>query len=450
MSMYDRDWYREEYQKREQEKRKREKRSRALGAVFCIILFVGLVVGFLWLNRKLWWQTDSGTAAAERGRTAAEDIFGGGTAAGGDDEWIVTPVQSTSGEVPGFSMLEAQKMTPVPEDAVLVAYTGDDDAFRAELSAAIRERQPNICIKDKTFTSMQDFYDLEYGCFWLNQCAVYQVERDFDGERAVYQVFSMDYFDLTEEEIEIMIAQVDEAAGAILAMVPEGADAWTAAKVIHDALCASVTYDDTLQLPYIHTLYGALVNHAAVCSGYTSAYQFLLDRLGIDGVSIYSDIHAWNAVDVPSAERYVDVTWDDYDLVDSRGVPYIGYDFFFVGYDEMQRIEEHYVEGEAPAAADPAESVPYNYYERTGFLADTYDPAQLTAIFAAQYATGTNYLTVRFREAADYEIAKQWSGESSELLFEILRGVGYEGAFLIWKNDEMQTVSIGLYPDTEF
>ncbi|MBQ6118462.1 MAG: hypothetical protein IJK98_04445, partial [Clostridia bacterium] len=67
--------------------------------------------------------------------------------------------------------------------------------------------------------------------------------------------------------------------------------------------------------PRFHSqdMYGALVDHVAVCDGYTRAYLYLLNRVGVGCgyCRSFSLNHAWNIVTVNGRSYHVDVTYDD-------------------------------------------------------------------------------------------------------------------------------------------
>lgn len=88
-------------------------------------------------------------------------------------------------------------------------------------------------------------------------------------------------------------------------------------KAVHDYMVRNVSYDlANLQagtIPWVdYGAYGALVNKKAVCSGYTAAFQLLMERLGIPVTTITSGSmnHAWNMVQLDGSWYHVDVTWD--------------------------------------------------------------------------------------------------------------------------------------------
>ena len=83
--------------------------------------------------------------------------------------------------------------------------------------------------------------------------------------------------------------------------------------LLHDRLAKSITYD--LNEKYAHTAYGALVNGRAVCDGYTQAFQYLLQSVGIQSFMVTGTgkggNHAWNIVRIDGRYYNVDLTWDD-------------------------------------------------------------------------------------------------------------------------------------------
>ena len=62
---------------------------------------------------------------------------------------------------------------------------------------------------------------------------------------------------------------------------------------------------------------GLLQDGTAICLGYASTFQLLMDLLGIECITVVgasfgsSEDHAWNMVKLDGAWYCVDVTWDD-------------------------------------------------------------------------------------------------------------------------------------------
>ncbi len=70
------------------------------------------------------------------------------------------------------------------------------------------------------------------------------------------------------------------------------------------------------QLTDLRNIYGALVQKKPVCMGYAQAYQYLLQKLGMEAIMATGDCipdgsHAWNIINMESDYYHVDVTWGD-------------------------------------------------------------------------------------------------------------------------------------------
>ena len=90
------------------------------------------------------------------------------------------------------------------------------------------------------------------------------------------------------------------------------------ALILHDRLATYCEYDfdnyNNNTLPRVsYTAYGILGLGTGVCMGYTLAYDYLLEQVGIksDYCSSEELNHAWNIVYINNIPYHVDVTWDD-------------------------------------------------------------------------------------------------------------------------------------------
>ncbi len=94
------------------------------------------------------------------------------------------------------------------------------------------------------------------------------------------------------------------------------------ALIAHDRLALWNEYDhymadygDRHAYTPCQTMYGALVEQKSVCEGYTMAYSYMLDKLGIPNYNCETKCgkHVWNIVKLYGKYYHVDVTWDDVD-----------------------------------------------------------------------------------------------------------------------------------------
>ena len=352
---------------------------------------------------------------------------------------------------------EQQDVVELPDDCVVVSFpddTGADDygereqAFYHDLERALQNRQEKVLLRNALPLEEMSIHNLDHGVFWLKSLAVGNMQwfqTKSDEEKTSYQYYEFEYYDLSDQEIEDMKREIDKAADEILAKVPEGADMWTTSLVIHDELCKTITYDSTVELPHTHDLYGALVNHEAVCSAYSVAFHFLMDKTGFYNQMAYSETHAWNFVNARSYDEYIDTTWDDTDLTDRNGNPYIFHDYFFLKREEVESIDDHVIASGDPYTEFVDEIVPYNYHAHEGYLAESYDLDAIADMFQRQFDAGANVLTVRFAHAEDYQSALSWQEGNSDIN-DLLWSIGYESSFYFWSNDKVNVINIGLYP----
>lgn len=169
--------------------------------------------------------------------------------------------------------------------------------------------------------------------FWLdwNTWASNSLDYSNPTHFAVYSIYSSD-------ELKTLKAELDEALEQFLNDVPSGLSEREIQEYAHDYLIDNCEYDydaldeegnsdpDYINVVRVHNAIGALVDKKAVCQGYATAYQLLLNRLGVDCVQIRGTgsaldpelrmrtskvNHRWNAVKNGSNWVMTDVTWDD-------------------------------------------------------------------------------------------------------------------------------------------
>lgn len=336
----------------------------------------------------------------------------------------------------------------IPEDTYVVRYNGDRDQLYLDMYQATSLLSQDVCLIGGSF-DRADMYDMNYSGFWIRDYST-RTEYGTDtvtGEPATYTFYNFTYDDgLTCTLLDEQKAAVDAAADEIIAAIPLNADRWTQIRIVHDELCRRITFDKAFVQPHRYDVYGALINHIAVCNGYTCAFNHIMSRLGMDTHRVYSETHAWNSTGVPSTQEYIDITWDDTDTYDEYGREYVNYAYLFLTYDEMESVDEHQdISGEPYAYMD--DPVIYNYHMHEGYYIYDYTWDDLVSKMRRQYESGTNMMTVRFASRDDYEKVKQWDGSGRTEFVDLLRELNYTGnGIYTWYKDDVMTLSIGLYP----
>lgn len=154
--------------------------------------------------------------------------------------------------------------------------------------------------------------------FWIDN----QYEFIYDTDDGTIEEVSFDFFDFasTPDKLNDAKDAFEKAAEDILAGVGSQQGMVERERAIHDYICKNTTYDESA--PYNQSAYSVIVLHRSVCAGYSKAFQYLMNRVGltcyyIPGTTTDSNIggedgaHAWNIVYLDGEYYNVDVLWDD-------------------------------------------------------------------------------------------------------------------------------------------
>jgi hypothetical protein len=81
---------------------------------------------------------------------------------------------------------------------------------------------------------------------------------------------------------------------------------------LNDTLADRTKYDDKRVNNDKYDSIGCLRDHLCVCDGYAKAFELIANSEGLgDTVRLYTDSHAWNAINFNDRWYYLDVTFDD-------------------------------------------------------------------------------------------------------------------------------------------
>lgn len=330
-------------------------------------------------------------------------------------------LQSTLNEVIGIS--------DVP---TLEWNESDPKGSYERLSGLLSELTPEIAVR------RADEFDWDEVCkynFWVDTFSV--TDPLPDGTRH----YSFRYRDDASGNKE-MKKLVDAEADDIISKIPKEADEYTSMLVIHDELISRITYDEEGSSAHTYDIYGALVEHCAVCQGYTYSMSYIADRLGIECSEVSSEDHIWNKLPgLETMENYVDVTWDDIDSYDKHGNHYILHNCFCLTKDEIEGFDDHKT---SPECRDEqtGSGLGDNYFRRFGAYIPAGNMDKLQEYVLKCYADGKNVIEMRFESDSDY-------ASSVEMTEEILLDLGYEGYYMVWKFDDEKVLAIGLDPPDE-
>ena len=123
---------------------------------------------------------------------------------------------------------------------------------------------------------------------------------------------------MPEDEIVQTQALIDEEVEKACAVVKEGMSDYDKILAVHDYFAENYSYDykNLYNNEYMrkHSIAALFVDKTAVCQGYGLGFQYVMQKLGIECVTVQSPamVHLWNLVQLENGNWYhVDMTWDD-------------------------------------------------------------------------------------------------------------------------------------------
>ncbi len=226
----------------------------------------------------------------------------------------------------------------------------------------------------------------------------------------------------TGESRKDAVAAVEAVVDEILSGLTDAMTDYEKALYLHDTLAARIYYDYS---DNAHNLYGALVEGVAVCEGYTEAYQYLLQKAGIQSYAAYGTgnggAHSWNYVLIDGEFYHVDLTWND------QGEKL--YHAYF-GLTDAKMLEDHQLDAvvyDLPVC-DAVEG--FYFHDKPEFM-DTYTVDSLATIFLE------NDLKPHLYIPGDWDTFNNWLMDNIGL---ISYKAGIYGGFSFsrgWLQDEM-------------
>ncbi len=246
--------------------------------------------------------------------------------------------------------------------------------------------------------------------FWLNLSSRYKYV-DYGGSLDIELNFELEGDELNAAK-ETFNQKIEEA----VAQAPSDATDYQMEIFVNNYIIDNCEYQSEASMR--HNAYGALVNGAAVCDGYSKAFQILCGKLGIDCVGVNGlspefnqendesadNGHMWNCVKIGGEWYHIDVTWNDGDAHIQR------YLYFNLTTKEIQK--NHLISplyGENPDAelhnifVPECSATEYNYLKRECVtLYDLDNDSELLAAFLQAVRNEEPYFDFLISDELDY------------------------------------------------
>lgn len=238
-----------------------------------------------------------------------------------------------------------------------------------------------------------DVYTRDYtGHFWFNKRYGYSGYLNSENTEIITKIYMYCYAD--REETALAKQKYDSAADKLIAGITPDMPEFERELILHDRLADHIAYEDGNR---VHDAYGALVNGKAVCEGYAKAFQYLLQKVGIQSFMATGigngDLHAWNIVRIDSKYYNVDLTWDDVksDII---------YTYFNITDEEIKSLS-HILDKESEDFAPVCTSSDANYFAVYGGKTNAFSADEIGEIIKRNGTRFHIYVTGNVNEFSD-------------------------------------------------
>lgn len=239
--------------------------------------------------------------------------------------------------------------------------------------------------------------------FWIGTKA--QVEESGLTGRVVGYSFEVT---VPSEARASMREQLEAEADACIGQIAADASQYQKIKFVYEYLINTVEYD--LSSPDSQNIQSALLYKRSVCAGYSKAFQYILNRMGlfctyITGTIVDGGDHGWNMVRIDGNYYYVDVTWGDpvfANQMENTEDGVINYNYLCCTEYDLFKTHMPGNSVELPQCT----SDDYNYYKLNGLYYETFDYDTIYNVLMNSVWNGEASVVMKFGNSEAYETAK--------------------------------------------
>ncbi len=202
-------------------------------------------------------------------------------------------------------------------------------------------------------------------------------------------------YNVSREERKQKEEKIRAAVDKALSGVPKDESDYEKAKYVFEWIIDNTAYD--LESPDNQNISSVFLNGRSVCQGYTYAYKYLLNKLGIFCTIVYGEAvgsnHAWNLARLDGTYCFIDVTWGDSSYRDKNDneANRTSYNYFGCNSDILKRTHTINNKGEIPECT----SLDEYYYVKEAKYFTKVDLDRLKAVFDHEAEKGEHMFTIR-------------------------------------------------------
>lgn len=258
---------------------------------------------------------------------------------------------------------------------------------------------------------VDDFWNVYYAVladhpeiFWVG-AGVQAEENSLIGKVVSYKIEAV----VPVEARSSMREKIEEAADTCIAGISPEAETYEKIKYVYEYLIDTVEYQ--ANSADSQNIQSALLYHSSVCAGYSKAFQYILNRMGIFCTYVTGEIkgggeHGWNMVRIGEEYYYVDVTWGDPVFANQVGEAVQGdvKNYNYLCCTQYDLFKTHIPDEslELPACTSDA----YNYYRRNGCYYETFDWNTIYDAAMQSVWNGDTSLVMKFGSQEAYDTAR--------------------------------------------
>ncbi|HGO5823585.1 TPA: transglutaminase domain-containing protein [Mannheimia haemolytica] len=202
------------------------------------------------------------------------------------------------------------------------------------------EGQDYLYASDLEYKNWYDSLKIAYPyLFHLDYIGEYSRQYKVENPNEV-KAYNIGYT-IPTQQINDYYVKIENSLQRYLGDLKEGMSEADIAYSVYNHLIKEVFYQQTSTA---FNSIGALVDHKAVCEGYSSAYRLVMNLLGIETQMVISGVlpnssvaHVWNRIKIDGQWYNVDATWDD----NPRQVPFAFGNYFLTSDEKFHVLEKH-------------------------------------------------------------------------------------------------------------
>lgn len=215
-----------------------------------------------------------------------------------------------------------------------------------------------------------------------------------------------------------MKENLEAAADGCIMQISADATDYQKIKYVYEYLIDTVEYSSGSADS--QNIQSALLYRASVCAGYSKAFQYILNRMGLFCTYVTGTIkdggdHGWNMVRIGGNYYYVDVTWGDpvfanrMDHIDSGQTK----NYNYLCCTEYDLFKTHVPSDAIPLPSCTSDD--YNYYKLNGFYYEYFDYNTIYNALMQSVWNGNSSIVLKFGSQEAYDSARYELFEGSLL-----------------------------------